>query len=214
MYKTQRSYLHYMGEHVGEKMIMGPQSSSSVHAAQPPQNGSSVKSPTTSTSDDSQNETEGSRGRRQDRRSTTVGKTEGGSGEENAAGPETPHNGKLRKRKRSRKGLDKKFDCPHKGCGKSYSRAEHLYRHQLNREFGSRYRHACVAHCIDCRVQTIQNKSINVIITTARVFLSGRTCARAIARGTPIGARICSGIIAIYIISTPHHYAHPLSPQA
>ncbi|KAI4129054.1 MAG: hypothetical protein LQ347_003918 [Umbilicaria vellea] len=93
---------------------------------------SSVKSPTTSSSDDSQNETEGSRGRRQDRRSTTVGKTGEGSGGEQAEGPETPQNGKPRKRKRSRKGLDKKFDCPHKGCGKSYSRAEHLYRHQLN----------------------------------------------------------------------------------
>ncbi|KAH8681248.1 c2h2 finger domain-containing protein [Xylariales sp. PMI_506] len=40
--------------------------------------------------------------------------------------------GPARKRRRSRKGLDKKFDCPHEGCGKSYSRAEHLYRHQLN----------------------------------------------------------------------------------
>lgn len=42
--------------------------------------------------------------------------------------------GSSRKRRRSRKGLDKKFECPHEGCGKSYSRAEHLYRHQLNRE--------------------------------------------------------------------------------
>ncbi|KAL1840143.1 hypothetical protein VTJ49DRAFT_759 [Mycothermus thermophilus] len=40
--------------------------------------------------------------------------------------------GPARKRRRSRKGLDKKFECPEKGCGKSYSRAEHLYRHQLN----------------------------------------------------------------------------------
>lgn len=31
-----------------------------------------------------------------------------------------------RKRRRSRKGLDKKFECPQEGCGKSYSRAEHL----------------------------------------------------------------------------------------
>jgi len=28
---------------------------------------------------------------------------------------------------------DKKFECKHEGCGKAYSRAEHLYRHQLNR---------------------------------------------------------------------------------
>ncbi len=34
--------------------------------------------------------------------------------------------GPVRKRRRSRKGLDKKFECPHEGCGKSYSRAEHL----------------------------------------------------------------------------------------
>lgn len=32
-----------------------------------------------------------------------------------------------RKRRRSRKCLDKKFECPEAGCGKSYSRAEHLY---------------------------------------------------------------------------------------
>jgi hypothetical protein len=34
--------------------------------------------------------------------------------------------GPARKRRRSRKGLDKKFECPESGCGKSYSRAEHL----------------------------------------------------------------------------------------
>lgn len=32
-----------------------------------------------------------------------------------------------RKRRRSRRGLDKKFECPHEDCDKSYSRAEHLY---------------------------------------------------------------------------------------
>ncbi|KFA55463.1 hypothetical protein S40293_02010 [Stachybotrys chartarum IBT 40293] len=40
--------------------------------------------------------------------------------------------GPVRKRRRSRKGLDKRFECSTEGCGKSYSRAEHLYRHQLN----------------------------------------------------------------------------------
>ncbi|EEQ29441.1 hypothetical protein McanCB56680_003395 [Microsporum canis] len=41
--------------------------------------------------------------------------------------------GSPKKRKRARKAATgKKFDCKHKGCGKSYSRAEHLYRHQLN----------------------------------------------------------------------------------
>lgn len=50
--------------------------------------------------------------------------------------------GGSRKRRRSRKGLDKKFECPHEGCGKSYSRAEHLYRHQLNRTSAWMPRHA------------------------------------------------------------------------
>lgn len=60
------------------------------------------------------------RGRRRDRED---------SGDDGADGDA----GGSRKRRRSRKGLDKKFECPHEGCGKSYSRAEHLYRHQLNR---------------------------------------------------------------------------------
>ena len=60
------------------------------------------------------------RGRRRDRED---------SGDDGADGEA----GGSRKRRRSRKGLDKKFECPHEGCGKSYSRAEHLYRHQLNR---------------------------------------------------------------------------------
>lgn len=45
-----------------------------------------------------------------------------------------------KKRKKSPKQLDlntaeRKFHCSHDGCDKSYSRAEHLYRHQLNRMY-------------------------------------------------------------------------------
>ncbi|KAI1434535.1 fungal-specific transcription factor domain-containing protein [Xylaria sp. CBS 124048] len=47
---------------------------------------------------------------------------------EDSSNSESP----VKKRRRSRKGLDKKFECPTEGCGKSYSRAEHLHRHQLN----------------------------------------------------------------------------------
>ncbi|KAK4244564.1 fungal-specific transcription factor domain-containing protein [Corynascus novoguineensis] len=56
---------------------------------------------------------------------------EGGDGGDDGAHSSNSE-GPARKRRRSRKGLDKKFECPEKGCGKSYSRAEHLYRHQLN----------------------------------------------------------------------------------
>lgn len=39
-----------------------------------------------------------------------------------------------KKRRRVIKIPDKKYECPQPDCGKSYSRAEHLYRHQLNRK--------------------------------------------------------------------------------
>ncbi|KAK9430330.1 fungal-specific transcription factor domain-containing protein [Lipomyces doorenjongii] len=39
-----------------------------------------------------------------------------------------------RKRRRSRKGLDKIFECDAPGCGKRFTRSEHLARHQLNHE--------------------------------------------------------------------------------
>ncbi len=44
-----------------------------------------------------------------------------------------PSDSKPKKKRRIIKTPDKKFNCPNPECGKSYSRAEHLYRHQLNR---------------------------------------------------------------------------------
>lgn len=50
--------------------------------------------------------------------------------------PVKPPDESPKKRKRTRKAATgKKFECKHKGCGKSYSRAEHLSRHQLNRTY-------------------------------------------------------------------------------
>ncbi|ETN41718.1 uncharacterized protein HMPREF1541_03654 [Cyphellophora europaea CBS 101466] len=37
-----------------------------------------------------------------------------------------------KRRRVAKPNAEKKFECKHDGCGKSYSRAEHLYRHQLN----------------------------------------------------------------------------------
>lgn len=37
-------------------------------------------------------------------------------------------------KRRHRGGNGKRFRCGHEDCGKTYSRAEHLQRHQLNRE--------------------------------------------------------------------------------
>jgi len=73
----------------------------------------------------------GSRGRRRSRLASATAKDkEGGDraspdddgADDHSSGTEGPS----RKRRRSRKGLDKKFECPQEGCGKSYSRAEHL----------------------------------------------------------------------------------------
>ena len=93
----------------------------------------SYQSPPSSLSETSQPDLEESRGRRQDRDRSVTAKGEGESGNEIEDGAQFV-SGKQRKRKRSRKGLEKNFPCPHQGCGKSYSRAEHLYRHQLNRK--------------------------------------------------------------------------------
>ncbi|KAL9107212.1 MAG: hypothetical protein Q9227_007836 [Pyrenula ochraceoflavens] len=44
----------------------------------------------------------------------------------------TPKGSSKKRKRNSKVNPEKKFDCKHEGCGKSYSRAEHLYRHQLN----------------------------------------------------------------------------------
>ena len=67
------------------------------------------------------------RGRRRSRvNSKSKEATEEVSPAEGADGHSSGTDGPSRKRRRSRKGLDKKFECPQEGCGKSYSRAEHL----------------------------------------------------------------------------------------
>ncbi|KAI9645668.1 hypothetical protein NHQ30_006410 [Ciborinia camelliae] len=73
------------------------------------------------------------RGRRRSRISLKTTEDEGELSQgEHGDGQTSGDDGLSRKRRRSRKGLDKKFECSTEGCGKSYSRAEHLYRHQLN----------------------------------------------------------------------------------
>ena len=95
-----------------------------------------LKSPPSSFTDGSQPDADSVRGRKQDRESSDGQKEDDASDDEVEGSNSKSSNGQHRKRKRSRKGLDKKYHCPHEGCGKSYSRAEHLYRHQLNRGLG------------------------------------------------------------------------------
>ncbi|KAK5195313.1 hypothetical protein LTR47_010914 [Exophiala xenobiotica] len=44
----------------------------------------------------------------------------------------TPNPGSDTRRRSSRADSRRRFECTHPGCGRDYSRAEHLYRHQLN----------------------------------------------------------------------------------
>ncbi|RAL64270.1 hypothetical protein DID88_002162 [Monilinia fructigena] len=75
------------------------------------------------------------RGRRRSRMSSKTAEDEGELSQgEVRDGHDSAEDGHSLKRRRSRKGLDKKFECSEEGCGKSYSRAEHLYRHQLNHQ--------------------------------------------------------------------------------
>lgn len=111
---------------------MGAHTAASTGLMATVKNETSYKSPPSSLSDSSQHEGE-VRGRRQDRESTSTAKAEDENDDNGDGGDALP--GKPRKRKRSRKGLEKNFPCTHHDCGKSYSRAEHLYRHQLNREY-------------------------------------------------------------------------------
>jgi hypothetical protein len=72
------------------------------------------------------------RGRRRSRSPENDGPEQDARGEGNRDGPNGASSnsdgpGPARKRRRSRKGLDKRFECSAEGCGKSYSRAEHLY---------------------------------------------------------------------------------------
>src|ERR1700722_2621749 len=49
-----------------------------------------------------------------------------------------------------RNDVEKRFECTHAGCGKSYSRAEHLHRHQLNRRWFRTNRLGNWLTCVRC----------------------------------------------------------------
>jgi len=50
------------------------------------------------------------------------------------------------KRPRLSKPREKKYACAEDGCDKFYSRAEHLYRHQLNRELPTFLSYGLASH--------------------------------------------------------------------
>lgn len=112
------------------RMSLSPQEPSPSNMSSPQEPAAAPGSDVTSPGID-----ERGRGRR---RSRNVGRTDenGDGGTMQSPQGDPSVDDPPRKRRRSRKGLDKKFECNHPDCGKSYSRAEHLYRHQLNRESG------------------------------------------------------------------------------
>ncbi|KAI9795128.1 MAG: hypothetical protein M1816_000150 [Peltula sp. TS41687] len=108
------------------RMSLSPQEPSPPNMSSPQDQAAAPASDVTSPGTD-----ERGRGRR---RSRNVGRTDedGDGGTRQSPQGDLSADDPPRKRRRSRKGLDKKFECNHPDCGKSYSRAEHLYRHQLN----------------------------------------------------------------------------------
>lgn len=124
-----------------------------------------------------------SRGRRRDRR-----EADGEDHADGADGADVP--GGSRKRRRSRKGLDKKFECPHDNCGKSYSRAEHLYRHQLNRKCCTG-QDGRTSRPADAMAQTTLSRSTAATSLNAIGPLCARTCVHATKRDTQTEARSC-----------------------
>ena len=98
------------------------------------------------------------------------------SGDASPSSPDKP-----KKRRRSAKIItEKKFDCKHPGCGRQYSRAEHLYRHQLNRKIlGLSIGQLCADHN-----QTIRSKFTGATIPTALGNSSVKICAFGIENGT------------------------------
>lgn len=69
------------------------------------------------------------------RRSSSISST---SSSDNST---TPKSGKS-----NSNGIKKKFACTHDGCGKSFSRSEHLHRHALNHKDGNNTCQRCSAH--------------------------------------------------------------------
>ena len=159
-----------------------------------------LKSPPSSISDVSIQDSESVRGRRQDRDSTDDGKAEDISGDDVEDTGSKPSNGQHRKRKRSRKGLDKKYHCPQGGCGKSYSRAEHLYRHQLNRELSCPSFRNLDA---DVGLQIRRSKFTNAIFPIVPDNSSDKISALGTENGIQLVERIYSGKILICIAGTP-----------
>jgi len=89
-----------------------------------------------------------------------------------------------KKRRRTAKpNSDRKFECKHEGCGKSYSRAEHLYRHQLNRKL---IRLGALPFLTI--LQTLQKTFIGVTIQIAIDISSDRISVFDIGKDTPLMA--------------------------
>lgn len=111
-----------------------------------------------------------------------------------------------KRRRRSRRApTDRKFECTHEGCGKSYSRAEHLYRHQLNRTF-SRLRVSAGLTL----AKTPRSRYFTAISQTATAPLCARTFASAIASAIPPAAHNSKSATPLRLTSTmTQHSSRP-----
>ena len=151
-----------------------------------------LKSPPSSVTDGSRQDTESTQGQQEGSGSSEGLNGEVGSGEETEGQASNQGSGTHRKRKRSRKGLDKKYHCSHEGCAKSYSRAEHLYRHQLNRK--SHQSHIR-SYLLTCANETHPSTFTIAIILAVVGGSLDKTCVPVTRNVTPIGAHTCNAKI-------------------
>lgn len=81
-------------------------------------------------------------------------------------------NGGKPRRKRRRAEFqtsDKKYECPDPGCGKKYSRAEHLYRHQLNRMLSPKPSRVTMLHLdISTQARLAGRRVLSLMVETHR----------------------------------------------
>lgn len=100
---------------------------------------------------------------------------------------------KPKKKRRMIKLPDKKYECPQPDCGKSYSRAEHLYRHQLNRMCAP-VRRQSVRYICACDVDPLSDQPKQIyrcdFSGCDREFVRADLCARHKERHTAKGSHL------------------------
>jgi hypothetical protein len=121
---------------------------------------------------------------------------------------------KPKKKRRVVKISDKKYECPHPECGKAYSRAEHLYRHQLNRTYHIDIITRVMSSQVLTLLQTRRSRSIIATFQDATAALSAQTSALDTRNAIQLKGLIYSEKTRFSTARGPLGYLVPLHPLA